>query len=88
MNYQTYQSHAVRCCKTGLPMDPIITLSAYRDAMRSPAARKFGTNPYRRDYVDTKARVTAKCFGLLHAENLYRDSILASAARPLGLMAA
>jgi len=88
MNHQTYNDHAVQAARKGLPLDPMIVMAFYRDEMRTPAARKYGHGPARRMYIDLRAKVTERCYGLMHAENLYRDSILAPAARPLGRLAA
>lgn len=88
MNYETYLAHVSHACRTGQPIDPMLAMAANRTAMRSASAKKYGYTGFRRDYFDLRARVTERCHGLMQAENLYRDSILAPAARPLGRMAA
>lgn len=62
MNAQTYEAHACAACTKGLPLDPMVVMSFYRTAMRSPAARKFGSNPYRRAYRDIRDRVAKRAY--------------------------
>lgn len=57
MTFQEYNAHIAAACKAGTPIDMMLVLAAYRSAMFTPAATKFGTNPYRRDYRDLRDRL-------------------------------
>lgn len=61
-------------------IDPLVVMANTRLAV--------GREPFyslrREAYKSARLRSAARCFGLTHAENLYRDSILAPAVRRLG----
>ena len=54
MNFQTYNRHVTVACQKGVHVDPLVLLAYYRTAMRSPAATKFGSNPYKARYRDMR----------------------------------
>ena len=62
MNFATYESHVQKACQSGQSLDPLVAMSYYRTAMRSPAASKFGTNAYKRAYRDLRDRVRARSY--------------------------
>lgn len=45
-------------CRTGY-VDPLVLLGYLRTAHRSPAARKFGSNPYSRPYRELRRRLAS-----------------------------
>jgi hypothetical protein len=63
--------------------DVLDALSKSRRLLMS-ASVQDGQRPLARArYMHYRQKATARCFGLTHAENLYRDSILAPAVWPL-----
>lgn len=54
MKFFDYQNHVTNACTKGIHLDPLLILAYYRTAMRSPAATKVGSNPYKSAYRDMR----------------------------------